>query len=132
MLLLKLIPTVLPSTRNGTPIVALVQPSEYTVLWNTFVFDVLAQRIPHSAPVTRMKLFATNGAPGFVLDRACKYKPGACVLCPPVKFSRFFSNRKSPMLLAMFTPALIPVELLVITFRRITNPSVTFENIAPA
>jgi hypothetical protein len=52
MLLFKLIPTVLPSTRTGTPSVALLAPDEYTVLWNTFVFDVLAHRIPHIAPLT--------------------------------------------------------------------------------
>jgi hypothetical protein len=52
MLLFKLIPTVLPSTRTGTPSVALLAPDEYTVLWNTFVFDVFAHRIPHIAPLT--------------------------------------------------------------------------------
>jgi hypothetical protein len=79
-----------------------------------------------------MKLFATNGAPGLLDDRACNNNPATCDTGEPVNCNRFFSNRKSPMLFAMFTPALSPLELLLITFRRITNPSVTFEKIAPA
>jgi hypothetical protein len=79
-----------------------------------------------------MKLFATNGAPGLLLARACNSNPATCDVGDPVNRIRFFSNRKSPMLFAMFTPALIPADALLITFRRITNPSVTFENIAPA